>query len=134
MEYNSFEELEDGINIIINDTCKAVGDDLETELKDTIDNDIYNRYSPIRYERTYELYNTAKTQTDKNEINVYFDESEIRTIDKHTHALFLGNISVEGFLDAIKGKYNHGDVVGDFEQYVDNNIESMFSNKLKGYN
>lgn len=134
MEYNSFEELESGIDVIINDTCKAVGDDLETALQDTIDNDIYNRYSPIRYERTYELYNTAKTQTNENEINVYFDESEIRTIDKHTHALFLGNISVEGFLDAIKGKYNHGNVVSDFEQYVDNNIESIFSNKLKGYN
>ena len=132
MEYNSFEELESGIDVIINDTCKVVADALEMKLEDIIDDDIYDRYSPKVYERTDELFYTAKTQTNENEITVYFDENEIETIDKRTHALFLNNISVEGFLDVIKGKYNHGDVVSDFKQYVDKNVDNLFSEKLKG--
>ena len=134
MEYDTFEELESGINLIINDTCKSIGDDLEITLQDTIESDIYARYKPIRYVRTYETYNTAKHQTNDNEIDIYFDENEIRTIDEHTHALFLGNVSVEDFLNAIKGKYNHGDVVSDFKKYVNKNIDNMFAEKLKGYN
>lgn len=134
MKYDTFEELESGINLIINDTCKSIGDDLEMTLKDTIESDIYARYKPIRYVRTNETYNTAKHQTNDNEIDIYFDENEIRTIDEHTHALFLGNVSVEDFLNAIKGKYNHRDVVSDFKQYVNKNINNMFAEKLKGYN
>ena len=134
MEYDTFEELESGINLIINDICKSVGDDLEIELKDTIKSDIYNRYKPIRYVRTDETYYTAKHQTNENEIDIYFDENEIETIDEHTHSLFLGNVSVEDFLNAIKGEYNHGDVVSDFKKYVNKNIDNMFAEKLKGYN
>lgn len=134
MEYDTFEELESGINLIINDICKSVGDDLEIELKDTIKSDIYNRYKPIRYVRTDETYYTAKHQTNENEIDIYFDENKIETIDEHTHSLFLGNVSVEDFLNAIKGEYNHGDVVSDFKKYVNKNIDNMFAEKLKGYN
>lgn len=134
MEYDTFEELESGINLIINDICKSVGDDLEIELKDTIESDIYNRYKPIRYVRTNETYYTAKHQTNENEIDIYFDENKIETIDEHTHSLFLGNVSVEDFLNAIKGEYNHGDVVSDFKKYVNKNIDNMFAEKLKGYN
>lgn len=132
MECTTFEELEIEINKQIEQTLQSTAVALEDEFVYTIMRDVYNRYSPKSYNRTYETLLTPKSQVKGNEAVIYLDEDEIHTIDKHTHTLFKDGISVDDFLHALDGSYNHLDAVDDFKDYVNKNLTNIFSEKWKG--
>lgn len=132
MECTTFEELEIEINKQIEQTLQSTAVALKDEFVYTIMRDIYSRYSPKFYNRTYETLLTPKCQVKGNEAVIYLDENEIHTIDEHTHALFKDGITVDDFLHAIDGSYNHLDAVDDFKDYVDKNLTNIFSEKWKG--
>lgn len=132
MECTTFEELEIEINKQIEQTLQSTAETLADDFVDTIQRDIYDRYSPRFYNRTYETLATPKCQAKGNEAVIYLDENEIHTIDNHTHALFKDGISVDDFLHALDGNYNHLDAVDDFKDYVDKNLTNIFSEKWKG--
>lgn len=132
MECTTFEELEMEINKQIEQTLQSTAETLTDEFADTIQRDIYGRYSPKFYNRTYETLATPKCQTKGNEAVIYLDENDIHTIDNHTHALFKDGITVDDFLHALDGHYNHLDAVDDFKDYVDKNLTNIFSEKWKG--
>lgn len=132
MECTTFEELEMEINKHIEQTLQSTAETLADDFVDTIQRDIYDRYSPKFYNRTYETLATPKCQTKGNEAVIYLDENEIHTIDNHTHALFKDGITVDDFLHALDGNYNHLDAVDDFKDYVDKNLTNIFSEKWKG--
>lgn len=132
MECTTFEELEVEINKKIEQTLKSTAETLADEFVDTIQRDVYDRYTPKFYNRTYETLATPKCQAKGNEAVIYLDENEIHTIDNHTHALFKEGITVDDFLHALDGNYNHLDAVDDFKDYVDKNLTNIFSEKWKG--
>lgn len=132
MECTTFEELEIEINKHIEQTLQSTAETLTDDFVDTIQRDVYDRYSPRFYSRTYETLATPKCQVKGNEAVIYLDENEIHTIDNHTHALFKDGISVDDFLHALEGNYNHLDAVDDFKDYVDKNLTNIFSEKWKG--
>ena len=132
MECTTFEELEIEINKQIEQTLQSTAETLADDFVDTIQRDIYDRYSPRFYNRTYETLATPKCQVKGNEAVIYLDENEIHTIDNHIHALFKDGISVDDFLHALDGNYNHLDAVDDFKDYVDKNLTNIFSEKWKG--
>lgn len=132
MEYTTFEELEIEINKQIEQTLQSTAITLTDEFVFTIMRDVYNRYSPKSYNRTYETLLTPKCQVKGNEAVIYLDENEIHTIDNHTHTLFKDGVTVEDFLHALDGNYNHLDAVDDFKDYVDKNLTNIFSEKWKG--
>lgn len=132
MECTTFEELEIEINKHIEQTLQSTAETLADDFVDTIQRDIYDRYSPRFYNRTYETLATPKCQAKGNEAVIYLDENEIHTIDNHTHALFKDGITVDDFLHALDGNYNHLDAVDDFKDYVDKNLTNIFSEKWKG--
>lgn len=132
MECTTFEELEIEITKHIEQTLQSTAETLVDDFVDTIQRDVYDRYSPRFYNRTYETLATPKCQAKGNEAVVYLDENEIHTIDNHTHALFKDGITVDDFLHALDGNYNHLDAVDDFKDYVDKNLTNIFSEKWKG--
>lgn len=132
MECTTFEELEMEINKHIEQTLQSTAETLADDFVDTIQRDIYDRYSPKFYNRTYETLATPKCQAKGDEAVIYLDENEIHTIDNHTHALFKDGITVDDFLHALDGNYNHLDAVDDFKDYVDKNLTNIFSEKWKG--
>lgn len=132
MECTTFEELEIEINKHIEQTLQSTAETLADDFVDTIQRDIYDRYSPRFYNRTYETLATPKCQAKGNEAVIYLDENEIHTIDNHTHTLFKDEITVDDFLHALDGNYNHLDAVDDFKDYVDKNLTNIFSEKWKG--
>lgn len=132
MECTTFEELEMEINKHIEQTLQSTAETLADDFVDTIQRDIYDRYSPKFYNRTYETLATPKCQAKGDEAVIYLDENEIHTIDNHTHALFKDGITVDDFLHALDGSYNHLDAVDDFKDYVDKNLTNIFSEKWKG--
>lgn len=132
MECTTFEELEIEINKQIEQTLQSTAETLADDFVDTIQRDIYDRYNPRFYNRTYETLATPKCQVKGNEAVIYLDENEIHTIDNHIHALFKDGISVDDFLHALDGNYNHLDAVDDFKDYVDKNLTNIFSEKWKG--
>lgn len=132
MECTTFEELEMEINKHIEQTLQSTAETLADDFVDTIQKDIYDRYSPKFYNRTYETLATPKCQAKGDEAVIYLDENEIHTIDNHTHALFKDGITVDDFLHALDGNYNHLDAVDDFKDYVDKNLTNIFSEKWKG--
>lgn len=132
MECTTFEELELEINKKIEQTLQSTAETLADDFVDTIQRDVYDRYSPRFYNRTYETLATPKCQAKGNEAVIYLDENEIHTIDNHTHALFKDGITVDDFLHALDGDYNHLDAVDDFKDYVDKNLTNIFSEKWKG--
>lgn len=132
MECTTFEELEIEINKHIEQTLQSTAETLADDFVDTIQRDIYDRYSPRFYNRTYETLETPKCQVKGNEAVIYLDENEIHTIDNHTHVLFKDGITVDDFLHALDGNYNHLDAVDDFKDYVDKNLTNIFSEKWKG--
>lgn len=132
MECTTFEELEMEINKHIEQTLQSTAETLADEFTDTIQRDVYDRYSPKFYNRTYETLATPKCQANGNEAVIYLDENEIHTIDNHTHALFKDGITVDDFLHALDGNYNHLDAVDDFKDYVDKNLTNIFLEKWKG--
>lgn len=132
MECTTFEELEVEINKRIEQTLQSTAETLTDDFVDTIQRDVYDRYSPRFYNRTYETLSTPKCQVEGNEAVIYLDENEIHTIDNHTHTLFKDGITVDNFLHALDGNYNHLDAVDDFKDYVDKNWTNIFSEKWKG--
>lgn len=132
MECTTFEELEIEINKHIEQTLQSTAETLADDFVDTIQRDIYDRYSPRFYNRTYETLETPKCQVKGNEAVIYLDENEIHTIDNRTHVLFKDGITVDDFLHALDGNYNHLDAVDDFKDYVDKNLTNIFSEKWKG--
>ena len=132
MECTTFEELEIEINKKIEQTLQSTAETLTDEFTDTIQRDIYDRYNPKFYNRTYETLETPKCQVKGNEAVIYLDENDIHTIDNHTHTLFKDGITVDDFLHALDGAYNHLDAVDDFKDYVDKNLTNIFSEKWKG--
>lgn len=132
MECTTFEELEIEINKHIERTLQSTAETLTDEFTDTIQRDIYDSYSPKFYNRTYETLETPKCQVRGNEAVIYLDENDIHTIDNHTHALFKDGITVDDFLHALDGQYNHLDAVDDFKDYVDKNLTNIFLEKWKG--
>lgn len=132
MECTTFEELEIEINKHIEQTLQSTAETLTDDFVYTIMRDVYNRYSPKSYNRTYETLATPKCQVKGNEAVIYLDENEIHTIDNHTHALFKDGITVDDFLHALDGNYNHLDAVDDFKDYVDKNLTNIFLEKWKG--
>lgn len=132
MECTTFEELEVEINKHIEQTLQSTAETLTDDFVDTIQRDVYDRYSPRFYNRTYETLSTPKCQVEGNEAVIYLDENEIHTIDNHTHTLFKDGITVDDFLHALDGNYNHLDAVDDFKDYVDKNWTNIFSEKWKG--
>jgi hypothetical protein len=132
MECATFEELEIEINKQIEQALQSTAETLADDFVDTIQRDIYDRYSPRFYNRTYETLATPKCQAKGNEAVIYLDENEIHTIDNHTHTLFKDGITVDDFLHALDGNYNHLDAVDDFKDYVDKNLTNIFSEKWKG--
>lgn len=132
MECTTFEELEVEINKRIEQTLQSTAETLTDDFVDTIQRDVYDRYSPRFYNRTYETLSTPKCQVEGNEAVIYLDENEIHTIDNHTHTLFKDGITVDDFLHALDGNYNHLDAVNDFKDYVDKNWTNIFSEKWKG--
>lgn len=132
MECTTFEELEIEINKHIERTLQSTAETLTDEFTDTIQRDIYDRYSPKFYNRTYETLETPKCQVKGNEAVIYLDENDIHTIDNHTHALFKDGITVDDFLHALDRQYNHLDAVDDFKDYVDKNLTNVFLEKWKG--
>lgn len=132
MECTTFEELEMEINKHIERTLQSTVETLTDEFTDTIQRDIYDRYTPKFYNRTYEILETPKCQVKGNKAVIYLDENDIHTIDNHTHALFKDGITVDDFLHALDGQYNHLDAVDDFKDYVDKNLTNIFSEKWKG--
>lgn len=132
MECTTFEELEVEINKRIEQTLQSTAETLTDDFVDTIQRDVYDRYSPRFYNRTYETLSTPKYQVEGNEAVIYLDENEIHTIDNHTHTLFKDGITVDDFLHALDGNYNHLDAVDDFKDYVDKNWTNIFSEKWKG--
>lgn len=132
MECTTFEELEVEINKHIEQTLQSTAETLTDDFVDTIQRDVYDRYSPRFYNRTYETLSTPKYQVEGNEAVIYLDENEIHTIDNHTHTLFKDGITVDDFLHALDGNYNHLDAVDDFKDYVDKNWTNIFSEKWKG--
>lgn len=132
MEYTTFEELEIGINKEIEKALQSTAEVLTDEFTDIIQSDIYDRYTPKFYNRTYETLNTPKCQVKDNEATIYLDENEIHTMDEHSHMLIKDGMTVDDFLHTLDGQYNHLDAVDDFKDYIDKNLTNIFLEKWKG--
>ncbi len=106
---------------------KVIADKVMTETKDELirrlDEDFYKSYSPLDYERSYDLISAVDGRITKNgvadyTIEVYFDETKIRPRSRagfSAHMGFDGKPFVHGIVEAIehgfKSKYNprHGE-------------------------
>jgi hypothetical protein len=75
MECTTFEELEMEINKHTEQTLQSTAETLADDFVDTIQRDIYDRYSPKFYNRTYETLSTPKCQAKGNEAFIYLDEN-----------------------------------------------------------
>ena len=101
---------------------KAIADKVMTETKDELirrlDEDFYKSYSPLDYERTYDLISAVDGRITKNgvadyTIEVFFDETKIHPRSRagwNAHMGFDGKPFIHGIVDALengfKSKYN----------------------------
>lgn len=82
--FNSLESLMDYINSATASSMKEVGEKLEDVMKDAIDEEVYDAYNPVEYERTYQLRDKMVELT-----NVSKNSAEVRVTHTGDHISYI---------------------------------------------
>ena len=143
MEFSNVEEIRIYYeNVIVPKVLIAVGNRLLKDIKDIIQQGVYNAYTPLRYQRTFEFLNCLSFDTgDDNSITFYFDEAKIMTInmtkDGHMgqHSVFLtGEVSNgQEFAEFINDNEYHRDFLSELETFCLANCQDYFQQEFNNY-
>lgn len=129
-------------NVIIPKVLTAVGEKLLKDFKDIIQKGVYDAYSPLYYQRTFEFLNCLSFDTeDDSSITFYFDEAKIMTInmtrDGHLgqHEVFLNGIVSNGqeFAEFINDNDYHRDFLSELETFCLSNCQNYFQQEFNNY-
>ena len=143
MEFSNVEEIRIYYeNVIVPKVLIAVGNRLLKDFKDIIQQGVYNAYTPLRYQRTFEYLNCLSFDTgDDNSITFYFDEAKIMTInmtkDGHMgqHSVFLTGEASNGqeFAEFINDNEYHRDFLSELETFCLANCQDYFQQEFNNY-
>lgn len=143
MEFSNVDEIRIYYeNVIVPKVLIAVGNRLLKDFKDIIQQDVYNAYTPLRYQRTFEFLNCLSFDTgDNNSITFYFDEAKIMTInmtkDGHMgqHSVFLDGTVSNGqeFAEFINDNEYHRDFISELETFCLANCQDYFQQEFNNY-
>lgn len=62
---------------IVENGYKSAAPEMENIMTDYMWNNVYEKYTPTTYQRTYKLYNSIRSRIDKNSLKVYSDGSDL---------------------------------------------------------
>ena len=143
MEFSNVDEIRIYYeNVIVPKVLIAVGNRLLKDFKDIIQSGVYDAYTPLRYQRTFEFLNCLSFDIgDDNSITFYFDEAKIMTInmtkDGHMgqHSVFLTGVVSNGqeFAEFINDNEYHRDFISELETFCLANCQDYFQQEFNNY-
>lgn len=114
MNVSSFAELERAIKQAVKSGMKEVGEKSKEVVKQKIDSEVYAKYSPVEYSRTYELRESVDSKDVGDlEIEIYHDASKISPHSPNQHMSVIDGSSSADAIPEIVHDGLSGSALGD---------------------